>query len=257
MTNQKPQRKNKRRRRRLNPRFVGLVCAVAALLAGVIMWIVLADRTPDGLGTATGDFAQIGKPDIQLGGLQNMQTDLGKNLKIMDVGSYTGIYMEDGSDEVVSRVLMIVVKNAGEKTVQYGQISLTDGNVTANFTVTTLPPGESVVLLEQSRMSYDDGKKLDRASASAVAFLDAEPDLCEDQLKIQSLDGAMNITNISGKDITDDIVIYYKNAAADLLYGGITYRVTIRGGLRADEVRQISVSHFSATGSRVMFITIG
>jgi hypothetical protein len=90
-----------------------------------------------------------------------------------------------------------------------------------------------------------------------VAFLDAEPDLCEDQLKIQSLDGAMNITNISGKDITDNIVIYYKNAAADLLYGGITYRVTIRGGLRADEVRQISVSHFSATGSRVMFITIG
>ena len=96
-----------------------------------------------------------------------------------------------------------------------------------------------------------------KASASAVTFMETEPSLLQDHLKIQSLDGAMNITNISGEDITGDIVIYYKNAAADLLYGGITYRITVRGGLKKDEVRQISVSHLSAVGSRVMFITIG
>jgi hypothetical protein len=250
-------KKKHSRRRRLNPRFVGMVCVVAALLAGVILWIVLTDGPADELDTATGDFIPIGKPDIQLGELQNMQTDLGNNLKITDMGSYTGVYMEDGSDEIVSRVLMIVVKNTGEKTVQYGQVSLTNGKVTANFTLTTLPPGESVVLLEQSRMSYADAKSLTQSSASAVTFMETEPSLLQDHLKIQSLDGAMNITNISGEDITGDIVIYYKNAAADLLYGGITYRITVRGGLKKDEVRQISVSHLSAVGSRVMFITIG
>jgi hypothetical protein len=253
MTNKKKHSK----RRRLNSRFVGMVCVVAALLAGVILWIVLTDGPADELDTATGDFIPIGKPDIQLGELQNMQTDLGNNLKITDMGSYTGVYMEDGSDEIVSRVLMIVVKNTGEKTVQYGQVSLTNGKVTANFTLTTLPPGESVVLLEQSRMSYADAKSLTQSSASAVTFMETEPSLLQDHLKIQSLDGAMNITNISGEDITGDIVIYYKNAAADLLYGGITYRITVRGGLKKDEVRQISVSHLSAVGSRVMFITIG
>ena len=259
MSNNQPKRKDQKKHRRLNPRFVGLVfIAAALLLAGLIIWAVTADRDPGNQGTATGNFSPIPtKPDIQIGDLEDVQTDLGKNLQITDIGSYTGVYMEDGSDEVVSRVLMIVVKNTGDKTVQYGQVALTDGTTTANFTVTTLPPGESVVLLEQSRMSYADGKGLTQSSVSNVAVFAAEPSLCQDQLKIQSLNGAMNITNISGEDVTGDIVIYYKNAASDMLYGGITYRVTIKGGLKADEVRQITASHFSATGSRIMFVTCG
>ena len=81
--------------------------------------------------------------------------------------------------------------------------------------------------------------------------------LYPDQLKLQILDGAVNVTNISGKDIAGDIVIYYKNSAADLYYGGITYRVRIEGGLKAGEIRQIMASHFSDTGSKIMFVTIG
>ena len=66
----------------------------------------------------------------------------------------------------------------------------------------------------------------------------------------------MNITNISGNDITGDVVIYYKNASSDMLYGGITYRVTVTGGLKAGEIKQLTGSHFSASGSRIMFVTI-
>lgn len=257
MSNKQSKRKNQKKHRRLNPRFVGLVTIAAALLlAGVIIWAVNGDREPGNQGTATGNFNPVAtKPQID--NVESVGQDLGKNLEITDIGSYTGVFMEDGSDEVVSRVLMIVVKNNGEKTVQYGQIALTDGTKTANFTVTTLPPGESAVLLEQSRMSYADGKDLTQSSVSNVAVFGNEPGLCQDQLKIQSLNGAMNITNISGEDITGDIVIYYKNASSDMLYGGITYRVTIKGGLKADEVRQITAGHFSATGSRIMFVTCG
>ena len=182
---------------------------------------------------------------------------LDKGLVVTDIGSYTGIYMEDGTDEVLSRILMIVVTNTGEQTVQYAEVQLTDGKTTAHFTLSTLPPGESVVALEQSRMSYADGKDLTEASAVNVALFGEEPSLCEDQLKIQALDGIMNITNISGKDITGDVVIYYKNSSADMLYGGITYRVTISGGIKAGEIKQIVASHFTAAGSRVMFVTIG
>ena len=81
--------------------------------------------------------------------------------------------------------------------------------------------------------------------------------LQEDKLQLQVLDGALNVVNISGADIEGDIVIYYKNAASDLLYGGITYRVRIEGGMKADEIKQIMASHFSDSGSRIMFVTVG
>ena len=81
--------------------------------------------------------------------------------------------------------------------------------------------------------------------------------LQEDKLQLQVLDGALNVINISGEDITGDVVIYYKNAAADVYYGGITYRVRIEGGIKADEIKQIMASHFSDSGSKVMFVTVG
>jgi hypothetical protein len=52
-------------------------------------------------------------------------------------------------------------------------------------------------------------------------------------------------------------VIYYKNSASDLYYGGITYRIRIEGGLAAGEIRQAMGNHLSESGSAVMFVTIG
>ena len=76
-----------------------------------------------------------------------------------------------------------------------------------------------------------------------------------DVLKLQGLDGALNITNISGEDITGDIVIYYKNSSSDMYYGGITYRVRLEGGLKDGEIRQIMSDHYSTSGSEVLFVT--
>ena len=79
----------------------------------------------------------------------------------------------------------------------------------------------------------------------------------EDKLSIDIEDGMINMTNISGEDITSTITVYYKNAAADIYYGGITYRVQIQGGLKADEIRQVMAKHASDSGSEIMFVTIG
>lgn len=80
--------------------------------------------------------------------------------------------------------------------------------------------------------------------------------LYEEMLELQILDGGINVTNISGEDIAGEVSIYYKNAAADLYYGGITYRVRIEGGIRANEIKQIMASHFDDTGSKILFVTI-
>ena len=183
---------------------------------------------------------------------------LGHDLYVTDIGSYTGMYMEDGTDEIVSGVLMIVVKNSGEQDVQYAEITVLIGEETASFTLTTLPADESVVLLESSRMQWQ--KDVDAAAIlpkiEHIAYFQEPVSLQEDKLKIDIVDGTINVTNISGADIAGNIVVYYKNAAAGLYYGGITYRITIEGGLKADEIRQVMTNHASDTGSKIMFVTI-
>ena len=164
--------------------------------------------------------------------------------------------MEDGSDEVVSGILMIIVSNTTDTTLQYGKISLKAGETDAIFELTTLPAGKSVVLLEKSRLEYDETMLYTDVKAENTAYFQQEPSLMADTVKLQVLDGVINVTNISDKDIDGEIVIYYKNAASDLYYGGITYRSRVAGGLKAGETRQVAGGHLSKSGTAVMFVQI-
>ncbi|MBO5322837.1 MAG: hypothetical protein J6A88_01885 [Oscillospiraceae bacterium] len=190
--------------------------------------------------------------------VETLSVNLGYGLYVQEVGSYTGIYMEDGTDEVVSGILMLVVSNDSELDIQYAEITMDIGEETAQFTLTTLPGGDSVVLLEKNRMAYDKAVDYEAIlpAANNVAYFAEELSLQEDQLELKTSDGVINVSNISGEDIDGDIVIYYKNAAQDLYYGGITYRVTLQGGLKAGEMKQSLSNHYSETGSEIMFITI-
>ena len=183
--------------------------------------------------------------------------DLGRGIRITKVGKYTGIFMEDATDDVVSDVLMVVVTNTGAEYIQYAQLQLSDGERVANFTLSTLMPGESMVVLESGRMTCGTVPVFTQATLQSIAVFSDIPGMCEDRIQIQCLDGVLNITNISGEDILEDIVVYYKNSAQGIYYGGITYRGRIEGGLRAGEIRQIVAEHFSANGSEIVFVTCG
>lgn len=229
-----------------------VVSAAVAVLALVVLIVVLLSNGDHGENP---DTQQATRP-VKIETTEDVNINLGYGMYITDVAKYTGIYMEDGTDEIVSGVLMIVVKNSGDTDVQLAEIELPVGKKTAYFKLTTLPAGESIVLLETNRMAYVDVDYTTAIAQNVVLF--QEPlSLCEDKIKIQILDGALNITNISGTDMTGDMVVYYKNASSDMLYGGITYRVTISGGIKAGETKQLAGSHFSGTGSRVMWVTIG
>ena len=199
-----------------------------------------------------------GEENVGAAPVMENSVNLGYGIYVTDIGSYTGMYMEDGTDEILSGILMLVVKNGGDQDIQYAKITMPIGEETASFTLTTLPVGESVVLLESSRMLHQDDVDYDAIlpKVENIAYFQEPVSAQEDKLKIGIVDGAVNVTNISGGDIPGNIVVYYKNAAADLYYGGITYRVTIEGGLKADEIRQVMTNHASDTGSKIMFVTI-
>lgn len=186
-----------------------------------------------------------------------MNTNLGSGLILQDLAAYSGIYMEDGSDAAVSDVLMIVVKNTGTQDIQYAEIEIPAEGMVATFKLTSLPVGDRVLLLEQGRMPHSDSLDPAGAVAKNVIYFRESMSLREDLVKIQGLDGKLQVTNVSDGDISGDIVVYYKNSASDLLYGGITYRVSISGGLKANETKEVTAGHFSVVGSRVMFVTCG
>ena len=183
--------------------------------------------------------------------------ELGNGVKIIGMIPYTGAFMEDRTDEVVTDVLGIQVKNTGETYIQTMDITLTAGETQAQFSLSTLFPGETVVALEKNRMAYSSAPEFEQAKASAVALFEELPGMCEDKLKIQCLNGVINVTNISDKDITGDILIYYKNYVSGMYYGGITYRIRIAGGLKAGQIHQGMAAHFNPDNSKIVFVTCG
>lgn len=236
-----------------------LLVLTAVMLLGRLAGEVVPEATESYEATETmiQNAPETAQPQGTVPAAENA-VNLGYGLNIIDIGSYTGMYMEDGTDEIVSGVLMLVVKNTGDQDIQYTQITMPVGEETAVFTLTTLPVGESVVLLETNRMQWQ--QDVDYSAIlpkiENIAYFQEPVSAQEDKLKIGIVDGAINVTNISGEDIAGNIVVYYKNAAQDLYYGGITYRITIEGGLKADEIRQVMTNHASDTGSKIMFVTI-
>lgn len=167
---------------------------------------------------------------------------LGDNLYITEIGDYTGSYMEDGSNEIVTNVLMLILKNEGTQDLQFAKINLTYADFTANFEVTNLPAGESVVLLEKNRHAYVSDSYL-QAKAENVVFFPENMNLKEDQVKITGGKGVITVENVSGETL-GKIYVYYKNSATDLFYGGITYRSTVEAGLEPGESVTVQTKHY-------------
>lgn len=175
-------------------------------------------------------------------------------LEITDLAAYAGIYMEDGSDEIVSNVMMMVLKNTTQKDLQLAQIVLAFSDFSAEFEVTNLPAGASIVLLEKNRHEMVDEAPSDVAAYNVVFFQDPMIQM-DDRLEITGLNGALNVKNVSGEDIDGDIYIYYKNSATDLFYGGITYRVKIEG-LNAGEIKQATAGHYHKNSCTILMVTV-
>ena len=74
---------------------------------------------------------------------------------------------------------------------------------------------------------------------------------------ISGLKGTINLENRSDKDISGDIYVYYKYIADDILYGGITFRAKISGGISAGQIKQVASSHFDPQQCIVLDITDG
>lgn len=181
---------------------------------------------------------------------------LDMGIMVTSIDKYTGIYMEDGTNEIVSNIMMVTVKNTTEQDLQIIRFSLVFMNYTAEFEASNIPAGASVILLEKNRHAYI-REGIRTVSVSVVNFFEEPMRQQEDVLKIAGADGTLNIQNISDQDITGDIFIYYKNWAAGTYYGGITFRIKVEGGVKAGGIVQIPTGHFNSDNCQVVDVVIG
>ena len=179
---------------------------------------------------------------------------LGNHLYITDIGKYTGAYMEDGSDEVVTNVMMVILKNESEEALQLARIHLQYSEFTADFEVTNLPAGESVVLLEKNRHEFVDEGYI-RATAENVTFFREPMSLKEDHVKLTGVNGAITVENLTDQTL-GEIYVYYKNSATDLYYGGITYRAKVEAGLKPGKSTTVMTNHYYPNACTIIDVQI-
>ncbi len=173
-------------------------------------------------------------------------------LVFTDVISYSGPYVEDGSNEYVRNVSSIRVSNRSNKALRYAEFSAQTGAGEMLFICTTLLPGHNVLLLETDRRGFT-GAETKSVKKENVLFFDTMPGLHSEIFELSVADKVLTLKNISEKDIPGDISVYFKRVDENGYLGGITYRVRFADLLSGASFSQRS-DNFSSSDSEIVFI---
>lgn len=165
----------------------------------------------------------------------------------------TGYYPEDGTDEGVENVLAAKFTNTSDRTLEYLTAVLTVNGEAYNFAVTTIPAGASVYVYNADRKTAPSSAASVTAEAGYELYFAEEPTTQPENLEYDIQNGTIVVKNISGEDITSDIVVYYKSKAENGYLGGITYRFTVSGGLGAGETYNAYAPHSYVNMTEIVF----
>lgn len=256
---------------------VAVFALIVILTAGAITAALLADRRAESRGeTQTGaqnttkqtDSEDVGggtsyggetthrveEPLVTVGEDGENELCVGEGLVITSLNAVSGKYVEDGGDSEVSHVVAATVMNSSVSTLQYAKFSVTDDGDSYTFELSTLPPGESVCVLEANKKTRSEAFS-DSFSASVEheVYFDTEPTSLDGELSIEVQNGAIKVTNISSATVTRDISVFFKNRENGMYFGGITYRARITDDLEPGESVSVYASHASVGESVIMF----
>ena len=173
------------------------------------------------------------------------------DIKIQHINSYSGIFIEDGSDVEVDNVAAIQVKNTSKKALEFAQIQIYNGDKKLVFDVSSLPANSSAIIMEKNKAPLDKSKSITYGGTTGGYTNKLEKDAT---IKYQKVDNnGIKVTNKSNKNIPC-VRIFYKYKSSEGYYiGGITYTAKINN-LKAKESQTIYPSHFDSDGGERMMI---
>lgn len=176
------------------------------------------------------------------------------NLTAESVGSYTGNFLEDGSDAPISNVAAILITNNSAQMLQVAQITFqVNDSETASFKVTNLPAGTSALVLEQNRREYKDGDDYSYGD-TATAYINT-PSLESDKFDVVMEDGKVRLDNKTGESYSK-VYVYYKYVQLGGAYkGGITYRTPVEN-VPANGSAEAVAGHMNPDSTQVVDVQI-
>ncbi len=176
------------------------------------------------------------------------------DIVIEDGFLYSGEFPEDGSFEEKENVFALKVSNNSEKNLRLIRFYVTTSKKEMFFELTTLTAKSNATVFEKSGQGLEKDEEIIDIKAENIVFFENDISLKEDKIEISPRDLVLNIKNISDKDISSDVYVYYKRVDENGDYfGGITFRSKAEG-LKADELKQIPASDFHMEKSKVIFV---
>lgn len=123
--------------------------------------------------------------------------------------------------------LAVVAENVSDVDVEYALLTVKSRNNSFTFNVSALLRETKVVLICNEDIGFDSHEIYTGWKTENVVNFKKTPVMNNDKLEICVIDGSISIKNISGNDITSDILIYYKQKQDNLLNGNVTHRIRI------------------------------
>ena len=176
----------------------------------------------------------------------------GTDLVIQTVRSYDGIYIEDGSNQKVTGISVMVLVNNGTAGIEFADITLRQGDVELRFQASSIPAGATLVVQEASAKKYTTGEyTVASVNVGTATILEMSDGL----VKVEEVEnGTLLITNLTDEKIPC-VRVYYKFAyeKGKVYVGGITYSAEITD-LEPGQSKKVTANHFAAGSSEVVMV---
>ncbi len=148
--------------------------------------------------------------------------------------------------------LAVVAANLSDADVEYAVLTAKNKDISLSFNISVLLRGTKVILLCNEAVGFDDNEIYTGWKTENIVNFEKTPVMNEDNFEVRVAEGSISVKNVSGEDITSDIVIYYKDKDGDMLNGSLTRRVRV-SGLKANSQTYINVDGINENNCQIIF----
>lgn len=166
-------------------------------------------------------------------------------------GMFSGQFVEDGRDELVENVAVVLVTNRTDRFLDFATLTFDIDGRTATFILSGLPAGRSAWVMEATRMTATNSSVFTYLNC-VDAFRD-DVTASTDKVTITS-DGNMLTAVNNTSETLEGVFIYYRTLHTDGNFlGGITYRVDF-GTLEPGTPVETLAGHFNKDTTEIVRI---
>lgn len=165
--------------------------------------------------------------------------------------SFSGSFVEDGSDIPVENVAAMRVTNNTDRFLDLATIEYEINGKSATFVATGLPPGKSAWVMERNQLTIEKGSDFKYIN-KITAFKD-EVVSSTDKITLFAEGNMLTAVNNTDEKL-EGVFVYYKTLHTDGNYlGGITYKTTF-GDLEPGESKTELAGHYDKSKTEIVRI---